>query len=75
MVDARTGGEVLGGASFSVGHGFVLRFPDAGWHCSTGAIVEAWGVQPHVEVPLSLEGLRVGNDNQLERTVAEVERL
>jgi C-terminal processing protease CtpA/Prc len=30
IIGTRTGGQVLGGANFSVGHGFTIRFPAAG---------------------------------------------
>ena len=32
IMGTTTGGQVLGGANFSVGHGFTLRFPAAGWY-------------------------------------------
>ena len=72
IVGTRTGGQVLGGGNFSVGHGFVLRFPAAGWYSWSGAVVEGCGVQPDVDVPLSFERLRRGLDNQVEVAVAEV---
>jgi len=75
IVGTQTGGQVLGGANFSVGHGFVLRFPAAGWYSWSGAIVEGCGVQPDTEVPLSLEGLRQGKDNQIETAIAEVQAM
>jgi C-terminal processing protease CtpA/Prc len=73
IVGTRTGGQVLGGANFSVGHGSVLRFPAAAWYTWRGAIVEGRGVEPDVEVPLSTERLRQGKDNQLEAAVATLE--
>jgi C-terminal processing protease CtpA/Prc len=73
IVGTRTGGQVLGGGNFSVGHGFVLRFPAAGWYTWRGAIVEGRGVEPHVDVPLLAEGLRRGKDNQLETAIATAE--
>jgi len=72
IVGTRTGGQVLGGANFAVGHGFVIRFPAAAWYSSSGAVVEGCGVQPDVAVPLSIAALRNGSDNQLEAAVAEV---
>jgi carboxyl-terminal processing protease len=71
LVGTRTGGQVLGGANFSVGQGFTIRLPAAGWYTWSGSIVEGRGVTPDLEVPLSLDGLRQGDDNQLE--VAEAE--
>lgn len=73
IVGTRTGGQVLGGANFSVGHGFVLRFPAAGWYTWRGTIVEGQGVAPDVDVPLSMERLRQGKDNQLDAAVATLE--
>jgi carboxyl-terminal processing protease len=72
IVGARTGGQVLGGANFKVGYGFVLRFPAAGWYTWRGATVEGRGVEPDVDVPLSLEGLRFGQDSQLEAAIEVV---
>jgi C-terminal processing protease CtpA/Prc len=73
IVGTRPGGQVLGGANFKVGHGFVLRFPAAGWYTWRGDIVEGGGVAPDVDVPLSLEGRRRGRDNQLAAALATVE--
>jgi C-terminal processing protease CtpA/Prc len=75
IVGTRTGGQVLGGANVAVGDGFVIRFPAAGWYSWSGAVVEGCGVQPDVDVPLSVDALRNGNDNQLEAAVAEVQAL
>jgi C-terminal processing protease CtpA/Prc len=75
IVGTRTGGQVLGGANFTVGHEFVIRFPAAGWYSWSGAIVEGCGVHPDVDVPLSTDELRRGKDNQLETAVAEVQTM
>jgi carboxyl-terminal processing protease len=75
IVGARTGGQVLGGGNFSVGHGFTIRFPAAGWYTWRGSVVEGRGVSPDLEVPLSAESLRAGVDNQLDVAVAEAVRL
>lgn len=75
IVGTRTGGQVLGGANFSVGHGFVLRFPAAGWYTWGGAIVEGRGVQPDDDVLLSVEALRRGKDSQLEAAISRVEAM
>jgi C-terminal processing protease CtpA/Prc len=64
---------VLGGANFSVGQGFVLRFPAAAWYTWRGSVVEGRGVSPHVDVPLSSMGLRQGNDNQLKAALDVVQ--
>jgi C-terminal processing protease CtpA/Prc len=65
IVGRRTGGQVLGGGNFSVGQGFVLRFPAAAWYTWKGAVVEGRGVSPDVDVTLAPEELRRGNDTQL----------
>src|SRR5581483_1134783 len=75
IVGTRTGGQVLGGANFAVGHGFVMRFPAAGWYSWSGAVVEGCGVQPEVDVPLSIDALRNGSDNQVETALAEVQAM
>ena len=73
IVGSRTGGQVLGGGNFSVGQGFVLRFPAAAWYTWSGAVVEGRGVSPEVDVPLSSEELRQGNDNQLNAALDAVQ--
>jgi carboxyl-terminal processing protease len=75
IVGSQTGGQVLGGANFSVGQGFVLRFPAAAWYTWRGAVVEGRGVSPGVDVPLSSEGLRQGNDNQLKAALDVVQSM
>ena len=72
LVGTRTGGQVLGGGNFTVGHGFVLRLPAAAWYTWSGAVVEGVGVSPDVEVPLSPVDLRAGRDTQLEVAAATV---
>lgn len=70
IVGTHTGGQVLGGGNFVVGSGFVLRFPAAGWYTWRGNVVEGQGVSPDIEVPLSVEELSLGRDNQLDAAVA-----
>lgn len=72
LVGTRTGGQVLGGANFSVGDGFVVRFPAAAWHGADGSMVEGIGVAPDVDVELSLPGLRNGTDTQLRHALSLV---
>jgi carboxyl-terminal processing protease len=75
LIGTRTGGQVLGGANFSVGQGFTIRLPAAGWYTWSGDVVEGRGVDPDIDLPLSMEALRRGEDNQLQAAVSEVERL
>ena len=69
LVGTTTAGQVLGGANFAVGQGFVLRLPAAGWYTWQGNIVEGRGVSPTVEVPLDIEALQRGKDNQFEQAL------
>ncbi len=69
LVGTTTGGQVLGGANFTVGHGFILRFPAAAWYTSLGTVVEGVGVAPDMQVPLDLRRLRQGQDNQLDAAI------
>jgi C-terminal processing protease CtpA/Prc len=72
LMGTRTGGQVLGGGNFKVGHGFVLRLPAAAWYTWRGAVVEGVGVPPDIEVALSPGALREGRDTQLEAAIATV---
>jgi C-terminal processing protease CtpA/Prc len=65
LVGARTAGEVLGGATFDVGHGYKLRIPVAGWYNWEGVCIEGAGVEPAVAVRQSPEDLAAGTDTQL----------
>lgn len=73
IVGTRTGGQVLGGGNFGVGHGFVLRFPAAGWYTWRGDVIEGRGVPPDINVPLDVNELRRGRDNQIDAAVTKVE--
>ena len=75
IVGSRTGGQVLGGGNFSVGQGFVLRFPAAAWYTWKGAVVEGRGVSPEVDVPPAPEELRQGNDTQLKAALDVVQSM
>jgi C-terminal processing protease CtpA/Prc len=73
LVGIQTPGQVLGGANFSVGGGFVLRLPAAAWFMWHRGAVEGIGVPPHDEVPLLIQRLRFGHDTQLESGIALVQ--
>ena len=75
LVGTRTGGQVLGGANFAVGSGFVLRFPAAAWFMWSGAAVEGSGVSPHLEVPMDSSARRIGADSQIEAALDAVRAL
>ncbi len=69
LIGTRTGGQVLGGGNFAVGHGFVLRMPAAAWYMTRGTVVEGVGVAPDVEVQLVVPWRAVGGDAQLDAAV------
>lgn len=69
LVGTTTAGQVLGGANFPVGQGFVLRLPAAGWYTWSGDMIEGCGVSPTTEAPLEINALREGRDNQLEQAL------
>jgi C-terminal processing protease CtpA/Prc len=75
IVGTQTGGQVLGGANFTVGQGLVLGFPVAAWYTWRGAVVEGHGVESHVRVLVSKEELRKGEDNHLEAAVATIDTM
>ncbi len=75
LVGTRTGGQVLGGGNFSVGSGFVLRFPAAAWFMWGGAVVEGVGVVPHVEVPAHADSRKSRADGQLAAALETVQAL
>jgi C-terminal processing protease CtpA/Prc len=69
IVGTRTGGQVLGGGNFAVGHGFTIRFPAAAWYRSDGATVEGLGASPDIQATLSIGELFGGRDTQLETAI------
>ena len=75
VVGTRTGGQVLGGGNFAVGSGFVLRFPAAAWFMWSGAVVEAVGVPPHLEVSLEASARHAATDRQMEAALDTVRAL
>jgi C-terminal processing protease CtpA/Prc len=75
LVGSRTGGQVLGGGNFAVGHGFVLRIPAAAWYTARGTVVEGRGVAPDVEIrPAANAGAGAG-DVQLESAIGVLSKL
>jgi carboxyl-terminal processing protease len=75
LVGTRTGGQVLGGGKFSVGSGFVLRFPAAAWFMWSGAAVEGVGVSPHLNIPMDPSVRRIGGDSQIQAALDAVRAL
>ncbi len=69
IVGTKTAGEVLGGATFDVGHGYKLRIPVAGWYSWEGVCIEGVGVMPTLVVSQREEDLAVGEDSQLSAAI------
>ena len=61
--------------TFQVGHGFVLRFPAAGWYTWRGAIVEGRGVAPDSMCLCRWKDFDSGKDNQLEAAIESVQTM
>src|SRR5438552_15306229 len=62
LVGTRTAGEVLGGATFKLSGGYVVRMPVAGWNTWQGESIEGKGVEPDVTVENIPEPLPSGTD-------------
>lgn len=75
LVGVRTGGQVLGGASFKLVSGYQLRMPVAGWYTWKGECIEGKGVEPDVPVGISPESLARGVDDQLNAAISAVQSL
>ena len=65
LVGARTPGRLVAANSFKVGHGYRVALPVASYFTWAGQNLEGRGVPPDHGVPLSLESLWSGEDNQL----------
>jgi C-terminal processing protease CtpA/Prc len=69
IVGSRTPGETLGAANFRIGESYRLRIPLVGWYTASNQLLERKGVAPDDEVIPSLEGLRSGRDEVLNRAL------
>lgn len=76
VLGTQTAGELLGGFTFKVGHGYFLRLPTGAFCLWEGdEVLDGKGVTPDVIEPCSPEALRSGVDNQLEKAVELVRGL
>ena len=76
VLGTQTAGELLGGFTFKVGHGYFLRLPHGTFCLWEGdEVLDGKGVTPDVIEPCSPEALRSGVDNQLEKAVELVRGL
>jgi len=69
IIGARTAGNVLGAANFSVGSGYWVRLPVFAWYTSHEDCLEGKGVTPDVAVEPNPELLNSGVDEQLNRAM------
>lgn len=75
LVGAKTPGQTLGAANFTVGSEYRLRIPLVGWYTAKDEVIEGLGVRPDVNVPLTVEDLRSGTDRVLSVANQVVESL
>ncbi len=69
LVGVKTAGRLVATSAFKVGFGYRIAIPVAAYYTWHGQNLEGQGVTPHVEEPLSPQGLWNGHDNQLERAL------
>lgn len=67
-----TNGAVLGAGFFQLPDGGVVQVPIEGIETMDGNTLEGVGVSPDIEILPSLEALRAGRDQALERAVLEI---
>lgn len=75
IVGTRTPGRVVGSKPFKVGDGYFLILPVGAYLTWQGTRLEGSGVKPDVDIALSYEAARNGEDNQLETALAIVKGL
>jgi C-terminal processing protease CtpA/Prc len=74
LVGTRSAGRLVAANSLKVGCGYRVALPVAAYFTWKGASVDGRGVEPHQTEPLSVDLLRNGEDNQLERAKTVLRR-
>jgi C-terminal processing protease CtpA/Prc len=69
LVGSQTPGQVLGAANFKLPGDYRLRIPLTAWYMWDDKMIEGKGVMPDVLVKPTLETLRNGIDEQMERAL------
>jgi carboxyl-terminal processing protease len=69
IIGTTTAGRFLPGSTFRVGHGYLLRLPVAAYRTWRDDVIEGRGVTPDVELELTIEALRAGQDPQMDRAL------
>lgn len=76
IVGKRTWGGLVAAFGFSLPDGGTVRSPDNAFYNPNGTWdVEGWGVDPDIKVELDPYLWRQGRDAQLERAIAEIQKL
>jgi C-terminal processing protease CtpA/Prc len=70
VIGSTTPGETLGAANFRVSDNYQLRIPLVGWYLPDGRMIEGKGVSPDHSITPTLEGLRAGQDEVLDKAIA-----
>lgn len=70
LVGTNTPGRLVATTALKVGHGYRVALPVAAYFTWNGTNIEGVGVAPDVPIPLAVEGLWCGHDNQLEQALA-----
>jgi carboxyl-terminal processing protease len=73
LVGTKTAGRLVATTAFKVGHGYRVALPVAAYFTWKGTNIEGRGVVPDIAVPMDVEGLWNGKDNQLDRAVSALE--
>ena len=72
LVGTKTAGRLVAATAFKVGHGYRVALPVAAYFTWKGTDIEGVGVVARCTVPMDVEELWNGRDNQLERASAFV---
>lgn len=75
LVGTKTAGRLLATSAFKVGFGYRVVLPVAAYFTWHGTNLEGRGVMPDIEEPISPEALWNGEDNQLNRAVAYLNKV
>lgn len=67
LVGTKTAGRLVATTAFKVGHGYRVALAVAAYITWEGTNIEGRGVLPGIAVPMDVEGLWEGRDNQLDR--------
>lgn len=70
LIGTKTAGRLVATTAFKVGYGYRVALPVAAYFTWKETNIEGMGVVPDVPIPMSVEDLWSGRDNQLENALA-----